>query len=141
MTIDYKIKDAKPCDINRDTVKISALSSWKIDQYEYFTGEAILPSDQSRIMEQATFTYSLLGKALRKQIKMIEDQGEKQIKTHEEHGKQLLKSSDKKEFLTDSKQKEIFEELASNSMKEIWDLHKQTDFNDLTYKYKSKTIL
>ena len=105
MTIDYKIKDAKPCDINRDTVKISALSSWKIDQYEYFTGEAILPSDQSRIMEQATFTYSLLGKALRKQIKMIEDQGEKQIKTHEEHGKQLLKSSDKKEFLTDSKQK------------------------------------
>ena len=43
--------------------------------------------------------------------------------------------------MTDSKQTEIFEELASNSMKEIWNLSKQTDFNDLTYKYKSKTIL
>ena len=51
MTVDYKIKGTKPCDINRDTVRISALSSWKIDQCEYFTDEAILPSDQSRIME------------------------------------------------------------------------------------------
>ena len=39
--------------------------------------------------------------------------------------------------MTDSKQKEIFEELASNSMKEIWNLSKQTDFNDLTYKYNN----
>ena len=38
------------------------------------------PSDQSRITEQAKFTYSTLGKALEKQIKTIEDHGRKQVK-------------------------------------------------------------
>ena len=47
-------------DINREAAKISALSSRKIDKYEYLTGEEILPSDQSRIIEQVTFTYSPL---------------------------------------------------------------------------------
>ena len=40
-------------------------------------------------MEQATFAYSPLGKAFKKQIKTIEDQAEKQIKTTEDHRKQL----------------------------------------------------
>ena len=39
----------------------------------------ILPSNQQQIIEQAKFTYSLLGKAFEKQIKTIEDQGKKQI--------------------------------------------------------------
>ena len=30
---------------------LSALSSGKIDKYEYLTGEEILPSDQRRIIE------------------------------------------------------------------------------------------
>ena len=38
-----------------------------------------MPSDQSRIIEQAKFTYSPLGKAFEKQIKAIEDKGKKQI--------------------------------------------------------------
>ena len=38
------------------TEKQQALLSNKIDKYEYITGEEILPSDQSRIMEQAKFT-------------------------------------------------------------------------------------
>ena len=38
-----------------------------------------MPSYQSRIIEQAKFTYSPLGKAFEKQIKAIEDQGKKQI--------------------------------------------------------------
>ena len=33
-----------------------------------------------KIIEQAKFIYSLLGKGFEKQIKTIEDQGEKQIK-------------------------------------------------------------
>ena len=57
--------------------KISALSSGKIDKYEYLTGEEILPSNQEQIIQQAKFTYSPLGKALEKQIKTIEDQGNK----------------------------------------------------------------
>ena len=43
--------------------KILTLSSPKIDQYEYLTGEEILPSNQSRIIEQAKCTCSPLGKA------------------------------------------------------------------------------
>ena len=42
-----KIKDEKlQYDINREEAKISALSSGKIDKYEYLTGEEILKSDQ-----------------------------------------------------------------------------------------------
>ena len=57
------------------------------------------------MIQQANFTYSPLGKAFGKQIKRIEDQGEKQIKVLEEHGKQLIKSSGEKELLTLLKQK------------------------------------
>ena len=38
-----------------------------------------MPSYQSRIIEQAKFTYSPLGKAFEKQIKTTEDQGLKQV--------------------------------------------------------------
>ena len=69
--------------IDRDTAKISALSSSKNHQYEYLTGEDILPSNQKKIIEQARFTYSCLGKAFEKQIKTIEDQGQKQVKALE----------------------------------------------------------
>ena len=69
----------KNYNINREAAKISALSSGKINQYEYLTGEEILPSNEKQIIEPK-FTYSPLGKALEKQIKTIEDQGEKQIK-------------------------------------------------------------
>ena len=52
MTIDDKIKDEKlQYDINREAAKVSALSSWKTDKYEYLTSEEILSSDQSRIIE------------------------------------------------------------------------------------------
>ena len=80
MTIDDQIRDEKlQYDINRETAKISALSSGKIHKYEYLTGEDILPSNQQKIIEQAKFTYSPLGKAFEKQIKTIEDQGKKQV--------------------------------------------------------------
>ena len=75
MTIDDKIRDEKrQYEINREAAKISILSLVKIDKYEYFTGKEILPSDQSRIIEQARFTHSPVGKAFEKQIKTIEEQ-------------------------------------------------------------------
>ena len=43
------------------------------------TGENILPSNQQQIIEQAKSAYSPLGKAFKKQIKTIEDQGKKQV--------------------------------------------------------------
>ena len=57
--------------------KKSALSSGKIDKYEYLTGEELLPSNQRQILEQGKFTNSPLGKAFEKQIKTIEDKGKK----------------------------------------------------------------
>ena len=84
MTINDQIRDEKlQYNINREAAKISALSSGKIDKYEYLTGEEILPSNQKQIIEQAKFTYSPLGKAFEKQIKTIEDQGKKQVKALE----------------------------------------------------------
>ena len=57
MTIDDKIIDRKlQYDINREAAKISASFSGKIYKCEVLTGEEILPSDQSRIIEQAKFT-------------------------------------------------------------------------------------
>ena len=55
--------------INREVAKIAGLWSGKVDEYEFFTGEEIIPSDQRRMIEQATFTYPALGKALEKQPK------------------------------------------------------------------------
>ena len=80
MTINDQIRDEKLLyEINREAAKISALSSGKIHKYEKLTGEEILPSDQQQVIEQAKFTYSPLGKAFEKQIKTIEDQGQKHI--------------------------------------------------------------
>ena len=46
MAIDDQIRDEKPqYDINREAAIISALSSGKIDKYEYLAGEEILPSN------------------------------------------------------------------------------------------------
>ena len=76
MTINDQIKGEKlQYDINRGAAKISALSSGKIDKYEYLTGKEILPSNQQQIIGQAKFAYSPLGKAFGKQIKTIEHQG------------------------------------------------------------------
>ena len=80
MTVIDQIRDGKlQYDINGEATKISALSSGKIDKYEYLTDEEILPSNQEQIIEQGKFTYSPLGKAFRKQIKTIADQGQKQV--------------------------------------------------------------
>ena len=83
MTIDDKIRHEKlQYSINREAVKLSTLSSGKIDKYEYLSGEEILPSDQGRVTEQAKFTYSPLRKALEKQTKTIEDQEKKTNKSN-----------------------------------------------------------
>ena len=57
---------------------MSALSSGKIDKYEYLTSEEMLPKQQYRILEEAKLTYSPPRKALKKQVKTTEQQGEKQ---------------------------------------------------------------
>ena len=97
MTINDQIRDEKlQYDINREAAKISALSSGKIHKYEYLTGEEILPSNQQQIIEQAKFTYSLLGKVFEKNIKTIEDQGQKEVEPSKKQTKAVEEKSDDK---------------------------------------------
>ena len=82
MTIDDKIRDEKlRFGINREAAKIAALSSGKIDKYDFLIEEQMIPPYQRRVIEQAKFAQSLLGKTFEKETKAIEDQGEKQRKT------------------------------------------------------------
>ena len=82
MAIDDQIRDEQlQYNINKEAVKILALSSGKINKYEYLTDEQILPSNQKQLIEQGKFTYSPLGKAFEKQINTIEDQGQNQFNT------------------------------------------------------------
>ena len=131
MTIEDKIKDEKlQYDINREAAKISALSSGKIDKYEYLTGEEILPYNQQQIIEQAKFTYSHLGKAFEKQTKTIEDQGEKQVKAIQDNKKQLtIKNIIPENILNDEAKKEI----------KISEIEKNVDREMLVYKSSEYT--
>ena len=135
MTIEDQIKDEKlQYDINRETAKISALSSCKIDKYEYLAGEEILPSNQERITEQAKLTYSPLGKSFEKQTKAIEDQGEKQTKAIQD--KQLVninKDIDCKDKLLLSKEREIFKDIYDKRLDKIEELNNKIDYDNLKY--------
>ena len=137
MTIEDQIKDEKlQYDINREAAKISALSSGKLDKYEYLTGEEILPSNQQQIIQQAKFTYSPLGKALEKQIKIIKDQGEKQTKAIQDN--QLVnintnKDVNYKDRLLLSKEREIFKDIYNKRLDEIEEMNNEIDYDDLDY--------
>ena len=64
MTINDQIRDEKlQDDINRKTGEISALSSDKIDKYEYLTGKEMLPCNHQQIIAPAKCAYSFLRKA------------------------------------------------------------------------------
>ena len=110
MTIEDQIKDEKlQYDINREVAKISALSSGKLDKYEFLTGEEILPSNQQQIIQQAKFNYSPLGKAIEKQRKTIEDHGKKQVEAIQDNQQLVgINKDDYKDKLLLSKEREIF---------------------------------
>ena len=134
MTIEDQIKDEKlQYDINREAAKISALSSGKIDKYEYLTGEEILPSNQQQIIEQAKFPYSPLGKAFEKQTKTIADRGEKQIKAIQDNKKQLFNDDDYKDKLLISKEREIFKDIYNKRLDKIEELDNKIDYDNLKY--------
>ena len=85
------------------------------------------------MIEQAKFTYSPLGKAFEKQIKIIEDQGVK-IKAieNQEKAKTIKKDTyDDEHSPLISKQKEIFNELANKRLEEITKLDKKINTDDL----------
>ena len=140
MTINDQIRDEKlQYDINREAAKTSALSSGKIHKYEYLSGEDILPSNQQLIIEQARFTYSPLGKAFEKQIKTIEDQGQKQIDALKD-----LKPKEQTKPIEDksnnqSKATIIFNDLINKRKKIMSELHDSVDYNNLKFEYVGPT--
>ena len=80
-----------------------------------------------------------MGKAFKKQIKTIEDQGKKQVDALEGQGQ--LKTIEKYDYdaedtLFISKLKEIFNELVDERRKKITDLDKKVNSDDLIYRYK-----
>ena len=112
-------------------MKISALSSGKLDKYEYLTGEEILPSNQQQIIQQAKFNYSPLGKALKKQRETIEDQGEKQVDALKTSYKKLLSIKD---FVpTEKFNPEIIAEI-----KRIQEIEKNVDRDKMFYEGTSR---
>ena len=134
MTTEDQIKDEKlQYDINKEAAKISALSSGKIDKYEYLTGEEILPSNQQRIIQQGKFTYSPLRKAFEKQIKTIEDQGKKQVKAIQNNKQIVNKDDDYKDKLLLSREREIFKDIYNKRLDKIEELSNKIDYNDLKY--------
>ena len=78
--------------MTRLNMKNYNMISAKIDKCEYYAEEKVLPSDQSRIIEQAKLTFSSLGKALEKQTKTIENKEEKQIKASEKKVEKKLQT-------------------------------------------------
>ena len=144
MTIEDQIKDEKlQYDINREAAKISALSSGKIDKYEYLTGEEILTSNQQQIIQQAKFTYSPLGKAFEKQIKTIEDQGKKQVKAIKD--KQIVNNNNNNNDNNNNnnnnknneelilKEREIFKNIYNKRLDEIEEMNNEIDYDELDY--------
>ena len=136
MTINDQIRDEKlKYDINREAAKISVLSSGKIHKYEYLTGEDILPSNQQQIIEQAKFTYSPSGKAFEKQIKTIEEQGEKQIDALKD-----LKPKEQTKSIEDKSNNQpkatiISNEPINESKKLMTKLYDSVDYNNLKFQY------
>ena len=143
MTIDDQINDERiQYDVNREAAKMSALSSGKINKYEYLTDEEILPSNQKQIIEQAKFIYSPSGKAFEKQSKKIEDRGENPIKAIQNQGhvetikKYVYDDRDSPLIL---KQKEIFNKAVDKKIKEITELNNEVSPDNLIYKYTGPT--
>ena len=141
MIINDQIREEKlQYDINREAAKISAWSSGKTHRYEYLTGEEILPSNQQQIIEQAKFTYSPLENAFDKQIKTIEDQGQKQVDALEnlklKEQKAIEDKSDDKILM----QKENCNRLLGDRLDEIQKISKEINFNNLTYHFKDSRI-
>ena len=132
MTIEDQIKDEKlQYDINREAAKMSALSSGKLDKYEYLTGEEILPSNQQQLIQQAKFNYSPLGKAIEKQIKIIKEQGEKQVDALKTSYKELPSIKD---FVpTEKFNPEIIDEI-----KRIEEIEKNVDRDKMFYEGTSR---
>ena len=66
--------------INREAQKVLPLISGKTQNYEYWTSEEILPSDQRKKIKQANLNFYSLGKTFEKWVNTMEEQGKNETK-------------------------------------------------------------
>ena len=115
----------------------SVLLSGKIHKYEYLTGEDILPSNQQQVIEQTKFTYSPLGKTFEKEVKTIEDKGQKQIDALENlkvQNKQLVNvDDDYEDKLLHSKEREIYRNIYNKRLDKIEELTEKINDDNLIF--------
>ena len=91
---------------------------------------------KQQIIEQAKFTYSLLGKAFEKQIKTIEDQGKKQVDALKVLEPKAIESgSNNKPVIT----QEFYDKILEERMDEILKMSDKVDFDNLVYNFKDPT--
>ena len=104
------------------------------------TGEDVLPSNQQQIIEQAKFTYSPLGKAFEKQIKTIEDQGQKQVDALKDlKPKEQTNAINDKSDDNTSISKEIYHKILKERMNEILKMSREINYSNLVYDFKGPT--
>ena len=115
--LDDKIKENKAQDeLDRETAKISPLSSGELEKYQYLTGEDL--GYKPDVNQKAKFEYSPLGKVfnkgldesdkkegLLKRLKNIEDKNEQQLQAIKNQS-ETIKDQQEKELDAISDQKE-----------------------------------
>ena len=155
-TLDRKIMSNKgQYDLDRETAKISALSSKELDKYEYLAGDNL--GYKPSVSEKAKFEYSPLGRVfnkgldkedkkegLLKRLKNLESKNEEQLREIKDQGKRQLheiknKSNDTKVL----KAIRFFSNL-SQAAKELLDKIKKEKNNinpeKLVYVHTNRTL-
>ena len=99
-------------------------------------------SNQQQLIEQARFTYSPVGKAFEKQIKTIEDEGEKQVDAlkklkPKKQTKAITYKSDDDNNTRISK--EIYNEILEEKIVEILKMSREINCSNLVYNFKGPT--
>ena len=135
MTIDDKTRDENlQYDINRETAKISALSSRKIDKYKFLTGEEM--SDRTSYVYLFSF-----GKSFWKKLKI-------KVKSKSNHLKSMRKNQlnlmnllkrilDRDSTPLDG-QKKRFNKLVEEKSYGFQNLKEKINPNNLIYNYKTE---
>ena len=129
--LDNKIRANKAqYDLDRKNAEISALSSRKLDKYEYLTGEDL--GYKPDVASKAKFEYSILGKVfnkglnkddkkegLLKRLKNIEDKNKEQLEEIKDQNQMLdeIKYQGEKQFKAIKDQENRFINLKSISEK------------------------
>ena len=135
MTIDDKTRDENlQYDINRETAKISALSSRKIDKYIFLTGE--------EMSDRASYVYLFsFGKSFWKKLKIKAKSKSNHLKSMRKNQlnlmnllKRILKST--VHHLMDKKKK--FNKLVEEKSYEFQNLKEKINPNNLIYNYKTE---